>query len=534
MRSTVDSIKERLDIFEVASAYIKLEKAGRNFKGRCPFHNEKTPSFMVSPERKSYYCFGCGAKGDIFTLVEEMEGTDFKGALKTLAEKAGVEIENWNKGEPKPEKDKIYQALEEATKFFEQELEKNSEAKQYLELRGVIPQSTKDFRLGFAPDEWRTLYSHLSAVGFSKEILLKAGLVKVASDEEKEKTPYDVFRGRIIFPLSDINGRVIAFSGRALKSDTEPKYLNSPDTVLFTKSEVLFGLDKAKDEIRKKNYTVLVEGQLDLVLSHQVGVKNTVASSGTAFTERHLERLKKLSPRIILAFDGDSAGEKAALRSSILGLGLGLEVKIAELPEGRDPADLSKSNPEDWKEVLRRSNHCIEFVLNQIIKTEKDSRKIGKAISTKVLPLITLLGSTIERSHFVSLISKKSGLKEEVIWDDLRKTKAPDIQLGTSGLPDKEVLEEKSEAVHTRREIIEDRLKEIDFWTTQVESNSNELKTLEKEERELNKYLKIILLEEERAGLQAELARGPSEIDELIKKITDLNKHIDEEKRKVI
>ncbi len=533
MRSTVDSIKERLDIVEVVSSYLKLEKAGQNFKGKCPFHNEKTPSFFVSPARQNFYCFGCGAKGDIFSIVEEMEGVDFKGALKTLADRAGVEIEYSNKGESKTEKDKLYHVLEDATTFFQSELEKNKEALKYLESRGANKESIKDWRLGFAQNEWRSLYSHMSTLGYSKEILLNAGLVKIADKDDAEKTPYDVFRGRIIFPISDVNGRVIAFSGRALEKETEPKYLNTPETSLFIKSEVLYGLDKAKETIRKKNYTVLVEGQLDLVLSHQSGVNNTVASSGTAFTQIHLERLKRLSPRIILAFDGDNAGEKAAEKSTILGLSLGMEVKIAELPEGKDPADLSKNAPEEWKEVLRQATHSIEFVLNKIIKNETDARKVGKAINTKVLPLLTLLESSIERSHFVSMISKKSGIKEEIIWEDLRRSKAPDI-LQIKEIKEVDEQKEEGNKIHTRRERIEEKLAEVILWMRDLPENSVELDKLKKEEKELNIHLNISKFEEERSGLQAELARGPSDAEELSQRIHALSKQIDEEKRKMV
>ena len=531
MRGTVDSIKERLDIVEVVSSYLKLEKSGQNFKGKCPFHNEKTPSFFVSPSRQSFYCFGCGAKGDIFSIVEEMEGVDFKGALKVLAERAGVEIE-YNRGESKTEKDKLYNALEDASMFFESELEKNPEALDYLKSRGVTKDSIKIWRLGWAPLEWRALFSNLSAAGYSKEILIKAGLVKSADKENGDKTPYDVFRGRITFPLFDVNGRIIAFSGRALAMETEPKYLNTPDTVLFTKSEVLYGLDKAKDEIRKKNYTVLVEGQLDLVLSHQVGVKNTVASSGTAFTQIHLERLKRLSPRIILAFDGDGAGEKAAEKSALLSLSLGMEVKIAELPTGSDPADLSKNNPEEWKEVLRKATHAIEFALNKIIKLETDQRKIGKAINTKVLPMLTLLESSIERSYFVSLIAKYSLIKEEIIWEDLRRTKVPDILHIKSTREDSEEIIETGDKLHIVREQREDELKRVRDMLKEFPELSIEYNKLKRDEIELNKLLVIDKLEEEKIGLQAELARGPSESEELSQKIFGLNLKIDQEKNK--
>jgi len=510
MRGTVDSIKERLDIVEVLSSYLKLEKAGQNFKAKCPFHNEKTPSFIVSPSRQNYYCFGCGAKGDIFTFIEETEGVDFKGALKLLAERAGVEIE-YQRGESRDEKDKLYLALEEATNFFETRLAQNKEAQKYFESRGLNQDSIKEWRLGFAPDEWRLLYHHMTEIGYTKEVLLKSGLIK--QGEEQTKEAYDVFRGRLVFPLFDSSGRVVAFSGRALDKETPAKYLNSPETTLFNKSELLYGLDKAKDHIRKNNFAVLVEGQMDLVLSHQVGVRNTVASSGTAFTQTHLERLKRLSPRILLAFDGDEAGEKAAEKSAILGLSMGMEVKIAKLEEGKDPADLAREDGEKWKEVLRGATHAIEHALIKIFEKEKDKRKIGQAIVKKVLPLIGLLNSSIERSHFISLIAKRSGIREEVLWDDLRKVKLPDL----ISPPQTPVEEAKDEApVLSVRERIEERL----LWLEELPEASD------KERAELIQRLFITKLEEERAEL---LARGG---EESIKKIEELSRTIDEEKRK--
>ena len=425
MRGNVDTIKERLDITDVISNYVKLEKSGSNFKAKCPFHNEKTPSFFVSPTRQSFYCFGCGAKGDMFSFIEEIEGVDFRGALKLLADKAGVEIEYQSK-EAKTEKDRIFEAILLAVEFYEERLKEHPEAVEYLTSRGIGAEAITKWRLGYVPNEWRLLFKHLTSLGFNKELLLKAGLIKKV-EENSGKEPYDVFRGRIIFPLSDRSGRITAFSGRALSKDLEPKYLNSPDTVLFNKGETLYGFDKAKESIRRKNYTVLVEGQLDLILSHESGVENTVASSGTAFTPAHLERLKKLSPRIILAFDGDAAGEKAAERSTELGLSLGMEVKIASLPEGKDPADLVKENSSEWKSVLKDSTSAIEFFLKKAIEREKDVRKMGKLIEKKILPLVALVESAVERNYFISLVSKRTGIKEEALWEDLRRVKMPNF-----------------------------------------------------------------------------------------------------------
>ncbi|MDO8569548.1 MAG: DNA primase [bacterium] len=510
MRGDVNTIKERLDIAEIVSGYIKLEKAGTSFKARCPFHNEKTPSFFVSPVRQSFYCFGCGAKGDIFTFMEEVEGLDFRGALKLLAEKAGVEIE-YRGGESKTEKDKILNALEDATKFFEKELADSDLARHYLVLRGINEESINDWRIGYAPAEWRSLCNYLQGHGHDKEIILKAGLVKL---KDGGGEPYDVFRDRIIFPLADSNGSIIAFSGRAISKETEPKYLNSPETILFTKSEVLYGLDKAKDQIRKKDYAILVEGQIDLVLSHQSGVGNSVASSGTAFTRMHLERLKRFSSRIIIAFDGDLAGKKAAEKASILAISLGLEVKVANLPAGLDPAEVVRKNPQEWKDILRESLPAVEFFFNKIEEREKDSRKLGKQIEKIILPMIKLIGSTIEQSHFVSMLAKRTGIKEEILWEDLKKVKRADVSprsdLGETKRSD---LGPKEELHLSQKEQIEERLAEIKLWQKELPESVPEILVLKKEESELMDNLSRLLLRDNLSQLLSELSRAEASKD---------------------
>ncbi len=544
MRGDVDTIKEKLDIVELISSYVKLEKAGTSFKARCPFHNEKSPSFFVSPQRQNFYCFGCGAKGDIFTFVEDVEGLDFRGALKLLAEKAGVEI--GYSGGTKADKDKLLSVVEEATKFFENELGKNKTAHGYIVSRGINDESIRIWRLGFAPAEWRSLYDHLQSLGYDKEIILKAGLAKV-SDASVSKGPYDVFRDRIIFPLADPNGRIIAFSGRALPAgrhglskETEPKYLNSPDTPLFTKSEVLYGLDKAKDEIRKKDYTILVEGQIDLVLSHQTEVSNTVASSGTAFTVAHLERLKRFSSRIIIAFDGDNAGEKATERASKLGIFLGLEVKVANLPKDLDPAEIIDKNPQNWKEILRNSLPAVEFFFNRIEERENDPRKIGKQVEKKILPIIKLMGSAIEQSHFISMLSKRTGIKEEILWEDLGKIKTADI---SSVLEHKatEDLTVEGDTSLSYREQVEGRLAEIKFWKKDLREFPTELTLLEKEEVELADNLSGIILRDNLNNLLLELSRAEASkdtklIDTLTTKIQKVHSLMGalEEKKKML
>src|SRR5574343_486262 len=442
MSSTnIEKIKERLGIEEVISSYIKLDRAGKNFKGKCPFHNEKTPSFFVSPDRGGYYCFGCGAKGDIFNFVEQFEGLDFMGSLKLLAERAGVTLEFDNvNSESKTEKEKLLCIIECATTFFENNLENSKDAQEYVLKRGITKDTAKKFRLGYIPNDWRLLYTYLKqkkgingeAMNFTDTDIEKAGLIK--KPDEVGKGYYDRFRGRIMFPISDSSGRVIAFSGRILVDDGKSaKYLNSPDTILFNKSTVLYGIDKAKQDIRIKNYSILVEGQMDLVLSHQAGIKNTVAVSGTALTENlfskenvvnNLGVVKRLSNNIILAFDSDNAGRKAAMRSANIAMSLGMDVKIADLPEGKDPAYLVLSNPEEWKNVLRNYKHVVEFQLDTVLKQNLDPRKLPKALLDNVFPFIAPITGAMEKAHYIKLIKEKTGLSEASIKEDLIKTES--------------------------------------------------------------------------------------------------------------
>lgn len=450
MGSTASKIKERLSIEDVIAPYVKLARVGANLKGRCPFHNEKTPSFFVSPDRGTYYCFGCGAKGDIFSFVQQIDGLDFVGALKTLGEKAGVEIVFENSA-IKDEREKLWNAMEEATGFYEANLAKHSEAKAYLLKRGLNEKTISDFRIGYALNDWHALQTELVRKKFSEETLLKAGLVK-----KSENRVYDTFRDRITFPINDASGRTVAFSGRILHDDGKSaKYLNSPETPLFSKSKIFFGFDKAKQQIRILDCSILVEGQMDLLMSHQAGFTNTVASSGTALSEEQLVLLNRLSARIIMAFDADGAGYKAALRSAQLALERGFEVKVANLPIGEDPASLILKDPEAWKKVIKESLDVIEFALRRAI--EKGGRDKVKAVRNEVLPYVAFLESAIEKSQAVAKIAKALQVGEEAVWEDLNKVRHQE---------DKQI--EKEEVAEgpkiTRKNYIGKRLLSILYW----------------------------------------------------------------------
>ena len=440
MSSNVEQIKERLGIVEVVGSYVKLEKAGSNYKARCPFHNEKTPSFFVSPSRGSYYCFGCNAKGDIFSFVEQFEGLDFVGALKVLAQRAGVELVRENP-QVKNEKDRLYRVLESATEFFEKSLAVDMEAKSYLAKRGVKDVTIKEWRLGFAPDSWRALHDELIKRGFSTAEMQSAGLVKKTDANAQSARAsggfYDVFRGRIMFPIFDSSERVIGFSGRLLPRLDDGKmgkYINSPETILFNKSRVLYGLHKAKFDIRKRDYSIVVEGQMDLIMSHQVGFTNTVAVSGTALSEdrtagdavTNLGFLTRLSQNIILAFDSDEAGFKASARNGKTALSLGMDVKVAKMTAGKDPAEIILRNPSEWTAIIKNTKHIIDFSLETLLEKKFDQRALGKEIQTLVLPYVRALQSAIDQSHFIAKISNATGIKEDALWTELQKISVAD------------------------------------------------------------------------------------------------------------
>lgn len=459
MSTSVEKIKERLNIVDLLGTYIKLEKAGKNMKACCPFHNEKTPSFFVSPERDSYYCFGCGAKGDIFTFVQEFEGLDFFGALKLLAERTGVTLETGN-FEKKNDKEAIFNCLEAATQFFESNLPKSPSAQKYLEKRGLTEQTIKTWRIGFVSDDWRTLYDYLAARKFTDNEIEQAGLIK-----KTDKGYYDRFRGRIMFPIRDLASRVVGFTGRILPENDDgksAKYVNSPETSVFNKSRILYGFDLAKLAIKKFDYSIIVEGQMDIIMSHQAGFNNVVATSGTALTPEHLTLLRRISSRVIMAFDADKAGLNAATKAWQLALSLGMEVKIAEFKDGKDPADilLGPEGKEKFKGALKDSMHIVDFYLSKIISEKLEERKLGLAVREKILPFLALIESNIEKSHFVKKINEKTGISESAIWEDLKKVK---IEPGVAGAEAK-VSGFKDEVAVQRKDSVERRVFGVINW----------------------------------------------------------------------
>jgi DNA primase len=325
MGSDLDEIRNRLDIVELVSDYVTLKRAGQNYKGLCPFHGEKTPSFMVSPQKQIYHCFGCGAGGDVFSFIMKYEGMEFRDAMELLAKRAGVELKGIDKGQ-QGQRQALRTIQAEAMSFYMAHLERSEAASRYLSERGVGEDTRKAFSLGYAPRGWQELYNHLRKKGFKEPFIMQSGLIAKGS-----KGPYDVFRERIVFPIFDIQGEPLAFGGRII-GNGQPKYLNSSDTALFKKGEILYALDKAKEGIREKGNVMVVEGYLDAIMCHQYGINNAVAPLGTALTSGHLRKIGRFTGNLLLVFDGDQAGKAAAMRSLHMVVEHGMRARVLMLP----------------------------------------------------------------------------------------------------------------------------------------------------------------------------------------------------------
>ncbi len=447
---SVNQIKERLTIVDVVSPYVELHKAGKNYKGKSPFTNEKTPSFFVSPDRGMYYCFSTSQGGDIFSFVEAMEGVDFKGALKILAEKAGVELvpEDPKK---KNERDRQYDVLNEAAAFFESSLTKKAAALDYLHDRGVKPETIQKWRIGYAPGPpdhgWRDGKEYLEGKGFVRNELVKAGLIK-GLDTGKE--PYDVFRDRVMFPIFDPSGRVVAFSGRILTKDTEaPKYVNSPETELFNKSEILYGYDKAKQGIRTMDFSLIVEGQFDVVMTHQAGYHNAVAVSGTGLTPHHVMLLQRLSNRVVLALDADKAGIAAVKRAAELMLARGMDVKVARMPDGEDPADIIAKDQAEFKKVIGHSTHVIEYLLDVLESQNNDERTFKLKAREEILPYVSRIPNRIDQEHFENIIAERLNTTKDAIHFEVTRLEEKQTTEQKSPVADEQSTAAATQSVST-------------------------------------------------------------------------------------
>lgn len=447
----VEEIKSRLDIADVIGQYVQLKKAGRSYKGLCPFHQEKTPSFIVTPDRQTWHCFGaCGTGGDVISFVMKKEGVEFPEALRTLAERAGVKLRERAPARRDDEKyARLYEANEAAFRWFRRlllESDAASEARSYVERRRIDEATSEEFGLGYSLDSWDSLRDHMRDHGFKDEELIAAGLVI-----EGERSPYDRFRNRLIFPICDAKGRVVGFGARAL-DDSLPKYLNTTQTPLFDKGSLLYAYDKAQQAIREEGRAVVVEGYMDVIAAHQHGIRNVVASMGTALTERQVRTLKRAAQEVVLALDADAAGTEAAIRGhdvvresaaddakgapvltwrGLVGYqsSVSIDLKVAVLPEGKDPDDVIRESAEAWRAFMEGAEPVLDYRLEASAARHDLSEPKGRSqLVQEYLPLLAAVADPVIRAHYLQKLATKARISERDLGTML-------MRIRTTGAP---------------------------------------------------------------------------------------------------
>ncbi len=462
--STIDEVKDRLDIVEVISSYVPLQKTGRNYKGLCPFHAEKTPSFVVFPDSQRWHCFGaCSEGGDIFTFVMKREGWDFYTALEELARRAGVELQPRSPAqvEAEEEADRLRKVLAAAAQYYHHLLRHAPEAERaraYINKRSLNDDTVDRFGVGYSLPGWERTRAHLTAQGFTVEELIKAGMLVHRDDG----STYDRFRDRLMVSIRDAQGHVIGFGARTLDPEGLPKYINSPQTSLFDKSHTLFGLDMARKGIREEDRGVIVEGYMDVMQAHQAGFTNVVAQMGTALTEAQLRQLQRYSKNLVLALDPDAAGIQATLRGvevarealeqewkpvfdprGLVGYEarLGAEIQVLQLPQGQDPDDLIRENPRRWAELVEEAKPVVEFYMHRLLEsTDPSDPKAKKAIADTMLPILRSVSNSVERNAYAQRLVRALEISAPQFLHELerrtrgtstRRTKTEETTLST-------------------------------------------------------------------------------------------------------
>ncbi len=435
----IAEIHDRNDIVSVIQQYVPLKRRGTDFWGLCPFHKEKTPSFKVSPSHQAFYCFGCRKSGNVFHFIMEMEGVDFVGAVRLLAQRVGLSVPEPGpshggagplEGQRGPSKEKIFELLRESARWFQRQLAgpEGTPARQYLERRGVPPEAVEAFGLGFAPDRWDALLQWAARRGYDRRLLLAAGLVKTAAPRTGEPNAaarvYDLFRGRLMFPIHDELGRIVGFSGRTLEADAPTaKYVNTPETSVFLKSRLLYALHRARTAFRDHGSALVCEGQLDVIACHRAGLTHAVAPQGTAFTETHAALLRRFTNAVTFAFDADSAGRHAAVRSVHLALAAELRPRVVELPEGEDPDSILRNRgPEALQEIMRQSLDAFEFLYRTAAREHDPGAPDGKAaIARSLLEAVIQAPDPVLRSAHCQWLARRLNLPESALLAELRR-----------------------------------------------------------------------------------------------------------------
>lgn len=423
MAQETEEIKSKIDIIELIGGYIKLIPAGANHRALCPFHNEKTPSMMVSQPKQIWKCFGCGEGGDIFDFIMKIEGVEFPEALKILAYKAGVVLKNrdFNKDN---KNSRLYAVLDLTVRYWQKVLADSPRAetiRAYLKDRGLSPEVIEDFKLGYAIDSWDDLSQFLIKKGYQENEIFLSGL---SVKKDKGTGYYDRFRGRVMFPIIDLSGRTIGFGGRTMSKEDTAKYINTPQTTVYNKSRVLYGLYQAKESIKENNLCVLVEGYMDVIPSHQANVKNVVSISGTALTDDQIKILKRYTNNLALALDMDAAGRRAAERSIEVALGQEMNVKIVNLPQGKDPGECIKNNPDDWQKSIQSAQSVMNYYFERALEGRNVDQPVDKKIITKILlEKINQISNKVEQDHWLKELAQRLSVSENILREIIVKIK---------------------------------------------------------------------------------------------------------------
>ncbi len=424
----IEEIKSRLDIVDIIGGYFPLKQSGTNWKANCPFHQEKTPSFMVSKDKQIWHCFGCNEGGDAISFVQKYEGLEFSEALKMLADKAGVILPDFKTGDQSFKKNILWELNEQALKYWQnilnQETPSAVKTRDYLHQRGLTPETITQWSLGLSSEKWDGLYNYLKEKKYQDEDINQSGLII-----RKDSKVFDRFRQRLMFPIRDGQGKVVGFTARTLMGfvfegeDFGGKYVNTPQTAVYNKSAILYGLDFAKQEIKRHDYVIVVEGNMDVIMSQQAGVKNVVAVSGTALTPDQLRIIKRYTNNIILSFDADAAGSQAIYKSGIISAAdFDMNVKALILEGGKDPADIVKANSEDWKALIKKSIPIVDFYYSEIFKRVDINRADHKKIAVhKILSILAMLKDKVEQDHYIRKIADDLNISSQVLWEQLAK-----------------------------------------------------------------------------------------------------------------
>jgi DNA primase len=451
----VAEVKARLNIEDVISEYVQLKRSGRNLKGLSPFGNEKTPSFMVSPEKQIWHDFSSGKGGDMFTFVQEVEGLDFKQTLELLARKAGVDLEQFQsaRGPSSHTKERLYEVLELAARFYQAQLKNSKSALEYLlKERAFTKETVLLFKLGYSPNTGSALYTFLKKKNFTEDEMTRAGLIT-----KRYRGPGDMFRGRIMVPLSDAQGRVVGFTARLLEDDPDaPKYINTPATLLYDKGRQVYGLRLAKESIRKLGFGVVVEGNLDVIASHQAGVKNVVAAAGTALTENHLKDLSRFAGDIRFAFDSDQAGINATERAIPLAQKIGVNVSIISIPDGKDPDELVRKDPKLWLAAIEQHQYAVDWLIDRYkILLDINTGKGKREFTDVVLQIIRRLSDKVEQDHYVAVLAEIISVSPDAVRAKLaenpktfKRLKRPKLETRNQKLDTKAEIEQRKTEQH--------------------------------------------------------------------------------------